>query len=410
MMSVLRRFAPTAVLSLLVIMAAGCRGDSSETVQAAGAAGADGSALADEMPVFEWDPYWPKPIPDNYMLGEIGGLSVDARDHIWVAQRPSTLAEGLGDTYALDGVAECCTPLPAIVEFDADGTMIKAWGPIHDNKGVLTGPQSWGPFPNVPWPLFEHGLHVDHQGNVWVGSSGAPSQVLHLTGDGKLIRVYGKKHAETTNDIENFAGPASIWVDPKTNEVYFADGEAGKRVIVHDAATGAYKRHWGAYGKRPADAKIVPPNFFEKVLRNPKDTEFGNVHCVTGSNDGMIYACDRTNNRIQAFRTDGTFMNEVAIATNTMGIGVVYDMALSTDPAQRFIYVDDGSNKKIWIVRRADLKLLGSFGRGGHEGGAFSMNHNVGVDSKGNLYVGEAGNGQRIQKFTFKGLRPPAGS
>jgi hypothetical protein len=184
--------------------------------------------------------------------GNIGGMYIDSKDHIWVFHRPGTTT-GNSERYGLTGEGECCLPAPPVLEFDLAGNLLQAWGPIHEPNGQLVGKQVWGPFPDVEWPRSEHGIFVDYKDNVWLSSEAEPSQILKLTRDAKFLMRIGKEQGKSSNETTNLGGPAGLVVDPKTNELYVADGYKNRRVIVFDADTGVYKRHWGAYGKRPAD-------------------------------------------------------------------------------------------------------------------------------------------------------------
>jgi DNA-binding beta-propeller fold protein YncE len=205
-----------------------------------------------------------------------------------------------------------------------------------------------------------------------------------------------------SNDQESFGRVAKIFVDPKTNEAYFADGYLNKRVAVVDADTGKLKRHWGAYGNKPDDANLGPydPNA-------PPTQQFRNpVHCAELANDGLLYVCDRVNNRMQVFRPDGTFVREAIFAKMTRGSGSVWDIAFSRDAQQRFLYVTDAQNEKVYIIQRDNLQLLTSFGDGGRYPGQFYGVHSIATDSKGNIYTTETYEGKRLQKFVYKGLGP----
>jgi DNA-binding beta-propeller fold protein YncE len=316
-----------------------------------------------------------------------------------------------------------------VLEFDAAGTLIQAWGPIHGDgdkgepnataRGIgppgpwLLGKQVWGPYPEIGqdlWPGHEHGILVDYKDRVWVGDAFAPSHILTFTRDGKKLLMQlgqgGPEEAKSNTDTTRFAGPTGIVVDRQTNEVFVADGYRNRRVIVFDADTGAYKRMWGAYGNPPADPLGSNP-IEGKYNPNVRSKQFATAHCLMMSVDRLLYVCDRINNRVQVFRTDGTFVREAVIAPNTRGVGAVHALGFSADKEQRFAYVGDGANKKVWILRRADLAVLGSFGYGGRGGGQFGVIHALAVDSKGNVYVGETRNLNRVQKFRFVGLRPP---
>lgn len=380
-----------------------------------------------DIPTFEYDPTWPKPLPNSWISGNVGALFIDPSDHIWVAQRPNSTT-GLAERYGLTGDSECCFPAPPVMEFDTQGNLIQAWGPIHGDKSRTAGGQGSSrpqellgkqpplTYPLEAWPVSEHGIYVDRGGNVWIDSQFGPSQLLKLTHDGKklLLRI-GKQEAKSSNDKDNLAGPTGIIVDSKSNEVFVADGYRNRRVVVFDATTGAYKRHWGAYGKPPIDgqapetAEILADRekgLGAKYAPEIRRQNFDHVHCLVEGNDGLLYVCDRANNRIQIFRKDGTFVKEGFVAPKTLGFGSAMAIGFSPDKDQRFLYVADGPNHKVWILRRDDLTTLGFFGSGGRAGGQFVLAHTLGVDSKGNVYVGETVDGNRVQKFKFMGMRP----
>ena len=367
------------------------------------------TAKADEVPTFRYDPDFHKPLPNAWMTGNIGARFMDKNVHLWIVQRPNSVIS-LGERDALDGNGECCTPAPPVIEFDPAGNVVKTWGPIHVTDAAtksqkLAGKQVSPPYPDGLWPASEHGLYIDHKDNVWISGNSDPSQLLKFTRDGKFLLRIGTQEAKSSNDKANLSGPAGIYVDPKTNEVFVADGYRNRRVIVFDADTGAYKRHWGAYGKQPPDGpQVSRPDPDLKKRRE----QFELIHCVAGSNDGLLYTCDRANSRIQVFKKDGTFVRETFIEPRATGLGTAFTIALSPDPEQRFLYLGDGSNKKIHILRRSDMKVVGSYGTGGRGGGQFLLIHTMVVDSKGNLYVGETIDNNRVQRFNFTGLRPAA--
>ena len=178
--------------------------------------------------------------------------------------------------------------------------------------------------------------------------------------------------------------------------MFAADGYANRRVVVFDSETGAYKRHWGAYGKRPSDEKTAPYD-----PAKPPSAQFGNpVHCIRISQvDGLVYVCDRTNDRLQIFRKDGGFVSEHAFERETRGNGSVYDLVFSPDRGERFMYMIDGMNGEVRVVERVSKQVVGRFGRPGRQAGEFTALHNIAVDRQGNLYTSEVQTGQRIQKF-----------
>jgi DNA-binding beta-propeller fold protein YncE len=339
-----------------------------------------------QAPTFEVDPLWPKPLPNHWLLGMTIGVWVDEQDNVWIIHRG---AATLNDNErALDlKVGECCSAAPPVVVFDQAGNLVRAWG---------------GPGQGYEWPESNHGVHVDYKGNVWIGGNGAKdAQVLKFTKEGKfLLQVghYGKSGG--SNDPENFGRVAKIWVDPKTNEAYIADGYGNKRVAVLDADTGKMKRYWGAYGNKPDDTDLgkydpkAPP---ARQFRNP-------VHCVERTSDGLLYVCDRANDRIQVFQTDGKFVKEAFFAKDTLGSGSAWDITFSKDPQQRYIFLADGTNEKVRIILRETLEELTNFGDGGRQPGQFFGVHSIAADSKGNLYTTETYEGKRVQRFMYKGI------
>ena len=345
------------------------------------------ASAAGRVPRFEPDPYWPKPLPNHWMLGGNVGIFVDSHDHIWLANRPRSLQKN--DLYASlnPPEADCCIAAPPVVEFDIAGNLIQAWG---------------GPGPGYEWPDTEHGIFVDHKDNVWIaGNGGKDTQVLKFTKAGKFLLQIGK-HGTTggSNDTANLNRAAGIAVYPKTNEVFIADGYGNRRVIVYDADTGAYKRHWGAYGKKPDD-KASNARTFE----GPGPAQFNTPHGIRVSNDGLVYLGDRRNNRIQVFQVDGTYVKEAYVQRKTIGEeGTTFDITFSPDKQQQFLYVPDGVNKKVQILNRDTLETVGFFGgRGGRGFGEFFHIHAISSDSRGNIYLGESF-GQRVYRWNYKGM------
>ena len=338
-------------------------------------------------PRFEVDPLWPKPLPNHWYIGMTIGVGVDAQDHVWIVHRPDTVS---ANEAALDQKSgACCSKAPPVLEFDQAGNLIGHWG---------------GPGQGYEWPESNHGITIDYKGNVWIGGNGTnDAQLLKFTQDGKFIAQFGHSGKNGgSNDTENFGRVAKIFVDPKANEAYISDGYLNKRVVVIDADTGKFKRYWGAYGNKPDDKNLgrydpdAPP---AQQFRNP-------VHCAELSNDGFLYVCDRVNDRIQVFTPDGKFVKEQFVARRSLADGSVWDIAFSKDPQQKFIYLADGRNQKVYIIQRDTLEVLTSFGDGGRQPGQFYGVHSIATDSKGNIYTTETYEGRRLQKFVYKGLAP----
>ncbi|MEA2934613.1 MAG: hypothetical protein QOD74_1259 [Variibacter sp.] len=334
------------------------------------------------VPQFKPEPFWPHPLPGNWILGQVAGIAVDKNDHIWIVHRPSTLVDDEKGATKNPPETACCTAAPPVLEFDASGKLLRAWG---------------GPGQGYDWPKSEHGIHVDSQGNVWLaGNDAQDHQILKFTADGKFLQQIGKAGAtDDSNSKDQLGRPAHLMLDEQANELYVADGYKNRRVVVFDAGSGAYKRHWGAYGKQPSDEKM-PPYSPAAALSQQFSSP---VHCVRISNDGLVYVCDRANDRIQVFRKDGTFVKEFRVTPETLQNGSVWDLVLSEDQAQKFIFVADGANGKIVTLNRDDGKVLTEWGRHGRQPGQFKWVHNIAIDSKGNIYTAEVAHGRRAQKF-----------
>jgi DNA-binding beta-propeller fold protein YncE len=340
-------------------------------------------------PRFEVDPMFPKALPNNWVLGETIGLGVDAQDHIWIVHRSDRVNANEAAADQNPPTASCCRRAPPVLEFDPAGNLVGHWG---------------GPGEGYEWPLSNHGIFIDHKDNVWIGGNDAKdAHILKFTRSGKFLMQIGRQgKSGGSNDTENFGRVAKIFVDPKTNEAYIADGYGNKRVAVIDADTGKFKRYWGAYGNKPDDTNIgrydptAPP---AQQFRTP-------VHCADLSNDGLLYVCDRPNDRIQVFKADGTFVKEVFVAKKTLGDGSVWDIAFSKDPQQKYLYLADGKNEKVYIILRETMQILTSFGDGGRQPGQFFAVHSIATDSKGNIYTTETYEGRRLQKFVYKGMGP----
>jgi len=352
-------------------------------------------------PRFEVDPFWPKPLPNHWLLGMTIGIWVDERDHVWIIHRSSaTLNNNERGAELNPPTGECCKGAPPVLEFDPAGNLVSSWG---------------GPGAGYEWPQSNHGIFVDHKGNVWIGGNGAgDSHILKFTRTGKFLAQYGKAgvhkgptdkeglstYAGDSSDQQNFGRVAKIFVDPRANEAYIADGYLNKRVAVLDGDTGAMKRYWGAYGNKPDDRSLGPYN-----PDAPPAQQFRNpVHCADLSNDGFVYVCDRVNDRLQVFTREGKFVKEGFYARRSLADGSVWDIAFSRDPQQTYIFMADGRNQRIRVVQRDTLEELTAFGDGGRYPGQFFGVHSIAIDSKGNLYTTETYEGKRLQKFVSKGV------
>ena len=423
------------------------------------------------VPGFVADAGWPQKLPNNWLIGQVGGLYVAPDDHIWVYQRPRSLTadeaaltpathkDKDGKPVDVFGFARpngpagyCCVPAPSVLEFDAAGKLLRAWGGPAD-------PDKCKASDGCVWPSTEHGIYVDHNGFVylggsnanatpngsaWASTSGADGMILKFTKDGKFVSMFGGPGAKGPdsnnasggkNSTPQFYLPADVTVDPATNRMFVSDGYGNRRVVIADAATGKYVGHFGAYGSNPIDDKAAAdagPWVNDYTKGNLKPTFFRNpVHCAKLSKDGLLYVCDRGNDRIQIFNANDPnlgkpcvnasgeagkcgFVKEkfVAVKTATMPVlpGSAVSMNFSTDAKQSCLYVGDNTNQIIYILKRDTLEELGRLGRSGREAGEFHWLHEVSVDSRGNIYTAEVDTGKRIQKFIRYGAEGCSGT
>jgi len=336
---------------------------------------------AADLPTFAVDPFWPKPLPNDWILGQVAGIHVDADDRVWIVQRPRSLTERELGASQEPPLSNCCSAAPPVLEFDLSGNLLRAWG---------------GPAEGYDWPRNEHGIHVA-DGYVWLAGNGeGDNQILKFTTDGEFVMQIGAADSNAgSNDTGNLGRPADLFVDTAAREVYVADGYGNRRVVVFDADTGTYKRHWGAYGNRPHDNPMPAYD----PAGEPSDQFASPVHCVYVSTDQLVYVCDRANNRYQVFRTDGTFVSEAFFERETLLSGSVSDLVLSNDAGQAWIFMVDGMNNELRIVERTSGVTRARLGRSGRSAGQFHVVHDIAIDSQGNLYTTEVNTGQRAQKF-----------
>jgi DNA-binding beta-propeller fold protein YncE len=335
-----------------------------------------------QSPAFRVDPFWPKPLPNKWILGQVGGMAVDAQDNVWVFQRPRSLTDDEKGAALDPPRSKCCVPAPSVLVFNQAGDVVKSWGGPGDNQ-------------DYDWPLQEHAILVDNKGFVWLSGNGkGDDMVLKFTSDGKFVKEFGRRGPLTSStDLTQFGQVAALELDTKANEIYAADGYGNHRVAVMDAETGAIKRIWGAYGRPPTDDNLP--------MYNPDSPQFGNpVHCIGLAKDGLVYVCDRMNNRVQVFNKDGTFIRQYVFDRDTRGPGSAWGLGFSPlDKKQNYFVLIDGTNNVLETVRVRDGAVVGSFGGAGRETGQFHWVHVGKFDSRGNLYTGEVDTGKRLQKW-----------
>jgi len=327
-----------------------------------------GGALAGEAPTFTADPHWPATLPHGWILGEVSGIAVDAQDNVWIVQRSPK--------------QKTAHAAPPVIEFDPAGHVLRAWG---------------GPGVGYDWFGSEHGIYVDAKGFVWLTGNGErDGQVLKFTQSGQFILQIGHPaNGAASNDVSRLGRPTDVAVDTEAGEAYVSDGYGDRRVIVFDAETGAYRRLWGAYGGKPSDAV----QHYDPAKPPPR--QFGRpVHCVKLSHDGLIYVCDRQNDRIQIFHKDGSFVAEWSVAPKTIGMGSAWDLAFWPDATQSLALIADGSNETVRIIRRDTGAQIAGFGHPGRQVGQFHWLHTLAIDSHGDVFTTEVDGANRVQRFT----------
>ena len=381
MYHVMKRYAEAIALGTLVLLAA---------MPIAYAQG--GAGQYDTGPLhYLVDPDWPKPLPNNWIMGQVSGLAIDKYDNIWVYQRPRSLDTSENGAVQQPPRSQCCVPAPSVIEFNQAGEVINAWG----GPGYIPG-----------WPNSEHGILVDNQGYVWIGGNGAGDRAAYkFTQDGKLVGQIGQVFPadsappENNQDTSILGQPAQFAMDERANELYIADGYLNKRIVVYDRNTLQFKRGWGAYGIALSQIDNNPTTPYDPTA--PADTQFRNpVHGVSFSKDGLVYVSDRVNDRYQVFSRAGNFLQEAFIRPATLGNGSVWGITFSDDARQKYLLIPDGENNVVWEVLRSNGQVMGSFGHGGHQCGEFHWVHVAQFDSHGSFFEGEVDVGKRVQKFT----------
>lgn len=367
---------------------------------------------AQDPPIYTVDPFWPKPLPNKWIMQQVPTLVVDNDDHIWVFNRSRQIKPDESGASTTPPRTDCCIAAPAVLEFDTEGNLLKAWG----------GP---GYVPN--WPR-EQTIATDKEGNVWISGTGRGDSILKFTSDGKLLWDFGRRPpavppGQTAPPLQEnnqqtdilLSGVAGFDFDDGARELYVADTEfVNKRILVFDMDTGAFKRGWGGHGRPLSEIsnERVPP--YDTTGPPPDIDDFVVLHCIHLSRDGLVYVCDRGNNRVQVFTKQGKFVTQFWVHPSTPArgpecggpgnekfgpCGTIFNLAFSADPQQKYVFIADGTNNKVWIVDRKEGTTVGSIGNNGRMAGQFHWIDAIATDSKGNIYTGEVETGKRIQKF-----------
>ena len=370
-------------------------------------------AQAQEKAMYKVDPYWPKPLPHKWIMQQVPTLTVDSHDHIWVLNRSRAIRPDEMAASTTPPRADCCVVGPGVIEFDMEGNVLKGWG---------------GPGFGGPETLPGQTIIVDKEGNVWLSGMGRGDSLLKFSNDGKLLWEFGHRGpaaepggrgpALKDNNQETdilYSGMAGFDLDEGAHEIYIAEGEViNKRVLVYDMDTGAFKRGWGGHGMPLSEISNDPlPPYDWKSGASPAVKDLATLHCIHVSADGLIYVCERGSDRVEVFTKQGKFVQEFYVHPSTpargpeCGVGspkfatcgTVLNLAFSPAPEQKYVFIADMANNKVWIVDRKSGNTVGSVGDEGRMAGQLYYIDGIAADSHGNIYTGEVDTGKRIQKF-----------
>ncbi len=357
----------------------------------------------DGAPIFKVDPFWPKPLPNKWSMQQVTGISVDQNDHIWFLNRGATANPD--EVGGENGRLDCCVRGPELIELDQEGNVVNSWG---------------GPGYHPLWPAALQTVIPDSKGFVWVAGTGAQDSIIKFTRDGKFVWDFGHRppkegqFKEDNQQTDMFVSKGRFQLDEVANEIYIINQ---RRVLVYDMTTGAYKRGWGGHGMPLSDISNDPIPTYKWTGGPPPEEKnmVPDLHFVEISKDRLVYVGERGQDRIEVFTTDGKFVKEFYVSPNTPSqraedcgglyhlkfppCGTTYKLVLSRDPQQKYLYVADGTNDRVWILDRQTGKTLGGFGRNGTYAGMFHWINSIAMDSKGNIYTGEVEENKRIQKF-----------
>jgi DNA-binding beta-propeller fold protein YncE len=333
-----------------------------------------------QAPRYEVDANWPKPLPERWVTGGLGGVCIDAQDHVLILNR-----QDIGE-----GELNAGRLAPPLIELDPAGNVVNSWGDAKLLEAPMKGPRPGSSMTRL------HSCHFDKDNNVWVASSPSGMIQKYSHDGGKLLLQIGQKSVYDSSDgtvkgtplnssAARFFMPSSIYVDRQNGDVYVSDGEGrggNRRVAVFDA-NGNFLRQWQPEGMET-------------------------VHCMTIADDGTVYVCNRGGARIQLYDKMGSFKRSIELpwkpftppadgkVEESGGATVAIDF--SHDAGQSFMFVVNQNNSQIDVVERRSGRLLSSFGQIGKLPGQFDQAHGIAVDSKNNVYVAE-NTGRRIHKF-----------
>jgi sugar lactone lactonase YvrE len=397
---------------------------------------------AQAFPQFTVDATWPKPYPNKWKIGGVTGLAVDKDDNVWVYNRPNDLTSLELEAERNPPIADCCVRPPSMILIAGHD------GPNYKDGEVIASfdaPQG-------------HGMAVDAQGYLYLGQNTVrkydrtgkmlmevphvpenadgtpftmpqiPKRIPGLGGEGPVASFIrnldndikagagnANEQRNTQNQLRQQAfiakyppttpmivgGIEEIRTDDAANEIYIADNAFGGRVMVFSLDTFEFKRGWGAYGHKLSEISVKPEDH-AYTPGGPMAKEFVGHLTFNFSKDGLVYAADRAGNRIHVTDKQGNFKQEIKMAETTGVGGSTGGVMFSNDPEQKFLYISDLTNNKVWFLDRATGEVKGTLGQMGENAGSFFGLHMEATDSRGNLYTGEVFYGERVQRFLLQ--------
>ena len=370
------------------------------------------SASTTVAPIYRVDPFWPKPLPNKWLIQGVPTMVTDKNDHIWVLNRPRDINPDENGAATTPPRADCCIAAPAVLEFDTAGNLLQSWG----GPGYTPG---WAA-PGVvrPGAQAEHNIVVDRDGNVWISGSSPGDGIQKFTGDGKYLWDFGHRGTSGKRAPENNQNtdvlPNGMFffdLDEDAQEIYIVEN---KRVLVY-GYDGSFKRGWGGHGAALSEISNDPTPPYDTKGNPPDQEAFAPaLHCVHFSTDGLVYVCERGSDRVQVFTKQGKFVSSFFVHPSTPSrgaecggpgslmfgmCGTIYNLTFSHDPEQKYLLIADGTNDKVWIHDRKTGAMVTSIGDNGRMAGQFHWIDAVAMDSRGNIYTGEVDSGKRVQKF-----------
>jgi hypothetical protein len=333
-------------------------------------------------------PAWPQPLPNNWILGQVSGVAVDADDHVWVLQRPRSLTEDEGGAALNPPQSNAASPRRRCSSSTAAA------------GAALVGRPGAG----YDWPGNEHGIHVDPKGFVWVTGNGEnDGQILKFTPDGKFVLQIGKVGPADEQRRHDAPRPAGQRRGRRARPTRSTSPTAtrNRRVIVFDADSGAYKRHWGAYGRPPSTGAKPTGRRTRRRRRAAAAVRIRRCTACAIARDGLVYVCDRLNNRIQVFRKDGSFVrsspsSRAPRATARSGTSCF------ARPAAAWLHLADGRNNQVADARARDRRGRRHARTLGPLCGRVPLGPRPGDRLEGQSLRGRGRHGKRVQRFVRK--------